>query len=252
MANSISNNDNLTIGEGSLGAFCHTSLQDTLEKFNDVTTVTNLGAAFTASSATPGGTDNNKLWVKLDSTDSNPLGFWFHETTRGWEQFLSTPSGASIQFAGSAAPDGWLLCDGSDVSQTTYARLYAVIQSTYGTAADSTNDFKLPDLRGRVAVGVDGSAARLASNDALAESGGAETHTLALTEIPEHTHVPPTTSGYNDTNNNETGLSKSGTGYSSSNAHAGNMTYPDLSAVTGGGAHNNLQPYLIVNHIIKT
>lgn len=62
------------------------------------------------------------------------------------------PPGAVIPYAGSSAPDGWLLCDGRTVSRTTYAALFAVIGTTYGAGNGSTT-FALPDLRDRVAWG---------------------------------------------------------------------------------------------------
>lgn len=62
------------------------------------------------------------------------------------------PSGFLSMFAGSAAPSGWLICDGSAISRTTYANLFAVIASTYG-AGDGSTTFNIPDLRSRFAVG---------------------------------------------------------------------------------------------------
>jgi len=58
-----------------------------------------------------------------------------------------TPAGALIGFAGATAPAGYKLCDGSAVSRTTYATLFAVIGITYG-AGDGTTTFNLPDMRG--------------------------------------------------------------------------------------------------------
>ncbi len=64
------------------------------------------------------------------------------------------PVGCVIPFAGAAAPTGWLLCQGQAVSRTTYAQLFSVIGTTYGSGDGSTT-FNLPDMRGRVAVGSD-------------------------------------------------------------------------------------------------
>jgi microcystin-dependent protein len=61
--------------------------------------------------------------------------------------YLPFPSGTLLTYAGSTAPDGWLLCDGSAISRTTYARLFAAISTTYGTG-DGALTFNLPDLRG--------------------------------------------------------------------------------------------------------
>lgn len=64
------------------------------------------------------------------------------------------PVGCVIPFAGAAAPTGWLLCQGQAISRTTYAQLFSVIGTTYGSG-DGKTTFNLPDMRGRVAVGSD-------------------------------------------------------------------------------------------------
>jgi len=97
------------------------------------------------------------------------------------------PTGMLISFAGSVAPDGWLLCDGSQVSQTTYAKLYAVIGNTYGTALDTSRNFVLPDLRGRNIIGTSGSYP-------LAQKRGSENVTLEVRHLPSHSHTGTTDS----------------------------------------------------------
>ena len=67
----------------------------------------------------------------------------------------AVPIGCIIPFSGSTIPVGFLLCDGSEVSKTEYADLYAVVDDTYGTATDTTK-FKLPDLRDRFVQGANG------------------------------------------------------------------------------------------------
>lgn len=74
------------------------------------------------------------------------------------------PSGVVLPFAGSSAPSGWLLCDGSEISQTTYANLFAALSTTYNTqinpttgsawAAPSAGNFRVPDYRGIFLRGV--------------------------------------------------------------------------------------------------
>ena len=63
------------------------------------------------------------------------------------------PVGVITPFAGSSAPTGWLLCDGSAVSRTTYSTLFAIISTTYGVGDGSTT-FNLPNLRSRSVIGV--------------------------------------------------------------------------------------------------
>ena len=65
---------------------------------------------------------------------------------------MLAPAGCVMAFAGSTTPDGWLLCDGSAISRTDYADLYAVIGDTYG-AGDGTTTFNLPDLADRFIQG---------------------------------------------------------------------------------------------------
>lgn len=100
--------------------------------------------------------------------------------------YFPLPSGTVLPYAGSSAPSGWLLCDGSAVSRTTYARLFAVIGTTFG-AGDGSTTFNLPDTRGRSVLGA-GSGTGLTSR-ALGATGGAETHTLTEDEMPSHTHT---------------------------------------------------------------
>lgn len=146
-----------------------------------------------------------------------------------------TPSGAILQFAGTSAPTNWLLCDGALISRTTYADLFSAIGTTYG-AGDGSTTFKLPDLRGRVPVGA-GQGSGL-TNRTMAQSSGAETHTLSVSEIPSHSHDLPLQSTGPAGGGFLAGYPSTGTGI--------------VSSTTGGGqAHNNMQPYLVVNHIIK-
>jgi microcystin-dependent protein len=156
-----------------------------------------------------------------------------------------SPTGSVIAFAGSTAPTNWLLCNGTTVSRTTYAALFALIGTTYNTGGEAGTDFRLPNLLGRVPVGLDAGQAEF---DALAETGGAKTHTLTTTEIPSHTHaqnnfgVAPVAGGFPTAN----GFVQGGAGADAQGGGRGNGN------TGGGGAHNNLQPYLVLNYIIKT
>lgn len=170
------------------------------------------------------------------------------------------PVGGIMDYAGSSAPAGWLLCFGQAVSRTTYAALFAAISTTYG-AGDGTTTFNVPDLRGRVSAGKDDmggtSAARLNSQTSttLGTAFGEQTHALTTAEMPTHTHPvndPGHSHGY-------TGPLAVGSGVSS----GGNLqsvatgTEPNVTGVTIGnsglsGAHNNIQPTMILNKIIRS
>lgn len=96
------------------------------------------------------------------------------------------PAGSIQEFAGASVPSGWLACDGSAVSRTTYSRLYAAIGTTWGAGNGSTT-FNVPDFRGRARIGT-GTGTGLTAR-ALAASGGAETVTLTSATMPAHTHT---------------------------------------------------------------
>ena len=103
----------------------------------------------------------------------------------------AVPTGALFDWPATAAPTGYLLCDGSAVSRTTYAALYAALggaASPYGQGDNSTT-FNLPDFRGRVAVGKN-----TGTFAALGAKGGEETHVLLLAESPAHDHGGATSS----------------------------------------------------------
>lgn len=146
------------------------------------------------------------------------------------------PAGVVLPFAGSTAPTGWLLCFGQAVSRTTYAALFTALGTSYG-AGDGSTTFALPDLRGRIPGGKDnmgGSAAsRLTTGGSgvngstLGAVGGAEIHTLTNAQLPSQTL---------------------GTGGSTI---ARGSTVSDLQLIGNGQAHNNTQPTIVLNYIIK-
>jgi len=176
------------------------------------------------------------------------------------------PVGMIMPFAGSVVPDGWLLCDGSAVSRTQYARLFQVIGTTYG-AGDGSTTFNLPNLKGRVPVGLDTAQSEF---DTLGKTGGVKSVTLTVSQMPAHDHytvIYTTTDGnhshsYSNANWYEvsylsgsqsyTFCSSAGSYYSTSTSLNHSHTVSGTTTNTGGGqAHNNLQPYLVVNFIIK-
>lgn len=167
------------------------------------------------------------------------------------------PAGVIKLFGGTTAPSGYLVCDGSAVSRTTYAALFAAIGTAHGTGDGSTT-FNLPDFRRRVPVGAGGTGTAVLANTVGAK-GGFETHTLLTNEIPSHGHA--IYAGTDNTSSNATSAGSSTArglgGSSASTGLAARTTLPasGQNAVqnTGGdGAHNNMQPSLVVNYIIKT
>ena len=164
----------------------------------------------------------------------------------------NTPVGAIMPYGGVDDPAYWLICDGRAVSRTAYAELFAVIGTTYGTGDGSTT-FNIPDLRGNVAIGAS------ATYD-LGDTGGETEHTLITAEMPEHMHervVFVNNSGWTVGDNSGIGNTQVDPytrrftgGYDSVSSTAASHW---CTSLTGGGqSHNNMQPYLVTNYIIKT
>ena len=221
-----------------------------------------------------------------------------------------TPSGVISIFAGNTAPDGYLICDGSEVSRTEYADLFAVIGTTYGEG-DGATTFNLPNLQGRVPLGI---STEPEFNE-LGNAGGATDHVLTTDEMPAHNHTASASSAGSHTHSATTNMAGShshegvtqyepphqhnysvrtshntgGTNFSGA-YYAGNSRTAATRSTSADGyhnhalvihqagihehqvfindsedhthsvtvnnngsgiAHNNLQPYIVVNFIIK-
>jgi microcystin-dependent protein len=168
------------------------------------------------------------------------------------------PIGAIMAWMTATAPTHWLLCDGTDVDDTLYPALAAVLGSTAGM-------IRLPALAGRMPLGTD-------ATHALKSTGGAETVPLAVANMPSHAHGGAT--GVRDRSQNHThafGPIINGGGpasvYGLTNLMSpsagpigqGGTVYavdaPDhlhgIGPEGGGVAHANMPPYLTVNFVIR-
>jgi len=167
------------------------------------------------------------------------------------------PVGSVLPFAGVTAPSGFVLCYGQQLNTYDYRGLHAVVSDTYGGTAYNagvtdqsgvTTQFNVPDLRGRVVAGQDdmggASADRLTSNpngDTLGASGGSEDHTLTLNQLPDSYYYNSNLRQKDDYVDNYAGFN-----YTPRVADTTSHTTQG-----GGNAHNNVQPTLILNYIIK-
>lgn len=172
------------------------------------------------------------------------------------------PVGMVSPYAGAAAPAGWLLCDGTAVSRTTYAVLFAAIGTTFG-AGDGATTFNIPDMRGLLPLGKDnmgGTSANRVTDptaDTLGGAAGEEGHTLTTTEMTTHGHVvsdpghyhttPGDNAGGNNVGKPAPGNWSGGVGYVSDTKTTG-IT---IGTTGGGQPHNNMSPYRTLNYIVK-
>lgn len=167
-------------------------------------------------------------------------------------------AGIIQMFAGATPPTGWLVCDGSAISRTTYATLFAAIGTTWG-AGDGSTTFNIPDLRGRAPIGA-GTGSGLTART-LGGKLGEETHVLTAGEtgLRAHTHAftqPTVKVKYSKAVASGSATNHIDGSSSSSTAAPMEVTGGAVGAVTGGeksgSAHNNMQPSAVVNFIICT
>jgi microcystin-dependent protein len=161
------------------------------------------------------------------------------------------PSGSITMYGGAAAPTGWLLCDGSAVSRTTYSALFSAIGSLYGNG-NATTTFNVPDLRGRVPVGAGTGAGGGLKGAGTVPSGGSvlsewtpglwfgeEKHTQTEAELAAHTHPAQITTG------------STSTGLPTITAVANSATF-NTGSTGSSTPFNVIQPMMVVSFIIKT
>ena len=161
---------------------------------------------------------------------------------------MSDPFVGEIRmFAGNFAPRGWALCDGQLLAISTNNALFSLFGTIYG--GDGRTTFGLPDMRGRVPLH-HGSGPGL-SPRSIGQKSGAESETLASTQLPSHTHplqgsTDPAT--IPDPSGNVFART-SGDAYGS-DFSASNMNGAAVGNRGGNQSHTNLMPFQVVNFIV--
>tara|TARA_R100001460_G_scaffold6076_2_gene16209 strand:+ start:5157 stop:7628 length:2472 start_codon:yes stop_codon:yes gene_type:complete len=177
----------------------------------------------------------------------------------------STPAGVIVPYAGTSAPTGYQFCNGQALDRSTFSDLFSAIGTTYG-AGNGSSTFNVPDLRGRVIAGLDTMGSTTSQDrltnfsggvdgDTLGATGGSEKHRLQETEsgLVSHTHADSFSINQGNGSNEGSGLS--GFRVVPDQGSLSNPIGGAVTAVTGAQAataHNNVQPTIILNYIIKT
>jgi microcystin-dependent protein len=135
---------------------------------------------------------------------------------------------------------GWAFCNGQILPINQNQALFSLLGTTYG--GNGVTTFALPDLQGRVAMG-------MSQSHPIGESAGTETETLTVAQIPAHNHSLAASDQQQSTNQPSGALLTAGGYYASGNPDV-TMSPQAIGATGGGQPHNNLQPYLALNYII--
>ena len=159
------------------------------------------------------------------------------------------PIGSGCDYYGTTAPENYMFADGSAISRTTYAELFSIIGTTYGSGDGSTT-FNLPDKRERVSVmykenSTNGTTG--ATLGTLGAKGGEFKHTQTISEIATHSHSDILVTGI------PVGINASGgtSAISVSGNQSGNLGNLYTGATGSSHPMNIMQPYLVCNYIIK-
>ena len=155
----------------------------------------------------------------------------------------SLPVGAIIEYpASSNLPAGWMICDGSAISRTEYAKLFSIYGTTFG-AGDGSTTFNIPNKKGRVSVGLDTTQTEF---NTIGKTGGSK-------ELQRHKHVGLNWMGDESGNGDITLNSGNAEGYHLSyggKVYAGQQKYIHTYNA-GTGDSGNLQPYFVSKFIVK-
>lgn len=154
-------------------------------------------------------------------------------------------------FAGNYAPQDWLFCNGQELNVNQYQVLYALLGNQFGGTAPNT--FKLPDLTGKAPLHRGQGTGAGSTAHSFASSGGTVTETLNMTQMPTHQHIPQSLNTADGADPHQRMWANSPRAVTvSAYATTPNVQLHPLTISAAGAnqAHNNMQPYVGINHII--
>lgn len=181
----------------------------------------------------------------------------YKDSSGAWTR-VDLPPAMVMAYPLAAAPPGWLLCDGTSYLKSAYPALATAIGTTYG--GDATR-FNVPNLKGKVPVGRDTSQGEF---DTIAETGGAKTRSITLSQsnIPAHSHTMnhdhPSFSTLDNTFGSSGGAGLQGGAGWTASVGAITIDVPNYTGSTGTAGSTvpfdvpTLQPYIVMNYVIKT
>jgi microcystin-dependent protein len=155
-------------------------------------------------------------------------------------------------FCGNFAPNGWAFCNGQLLPISQNTALFSLLGTNYG--GDGRSTFALPDLQGAFPLHAGSSAGPGLTPRSTGQTGGSETAALTAAQMPAHGHameaVPGASTGTPDATVSLAPTSNGSALYRASDGVWLNTASADIGATGGGGAHDNLPPYLALNFII--
>jgi microcystin-dependent protein len=155
---------------------------------------------------------------------------------------MSTPFLSEIKIVSfNFAPKGWALCNGQLLPINQNQALFSLLGTTYG--GDGRVNFALPNLQGRIPTHVGGGFT-------LGERGGETAHTLNISELPAHNHVPSGSTAAPNAPSASGNLWATGNALLYAPASNSNMNPAGISPTGGSQPHENMSPYLVLNFII--
>lgn len=182
---------------------------------------------------------------------------------------FNVSSGFILPFGGGTAPSGWLECNGAAVSRSTYSDLFAIIGTIYG-AGDGSTTFNVPDLQGRVMMGEGGNTASRTPTDLenIGDTGGSQSVALVVDNLPSHSHKTfapgSTVVGFGPfyracENQGARRLMFDSGGRAGRNCNSRGLGWLGVNTTTNNTgtagadtAHDNIQPSIVINYLIKT